>query len=152
MLSAQSKKDRRASRLIQHATIVEYNVKSLSKGQEAKVKRACKAFQAAGTSNLWDFKSFIRLNFIKENEVATEDIILAEKVCSPNPRSLKGKSMQLKSAPAADDLAEILGKLLNINEELILSTAGLLVNSLDFISVIVCSLFCRSVALIKLTN
>ena len=62
----------------------------------------------------------IRLNLIKDNEVATKDANLAEKVYSPNAGSLKGKSARSKPVPVTDDIVEILDELININEELIL--------------------------------
>ena len=46
ILSAQSKKDMSISRSIQHAVVVEHNVKSLLKAQQARVKRAWKASHA----------------------------------------------------------------------------------------------------------
>ena len=41
MFSAQHKNDASMSRPIQHVNIVEYNMKSLSKAQEARIKRVC---------------------------------------------------------------------------------------------------------------
>ena len=83
-------------------------MKSLSKAQEARVKRERKAFQAEGASVVQDFKSLTRLILIKDNKVTTEDDNLAKKVCSPDVRSLKEKSARSKPAPVADNAAEIL--------------------------------------------
>ena len=65
---------------------------SLSKAQEARVKRVHKAFQVVGTLRLQDFKSLMQLNLIKDNNTTTEDINLVEKAHRPNVESLKEKS------------------------------------------------------------
>ena len=89
----------------------------------------------------WDFKSLISLNLIKNNKVATEGINLAEKICSPNARSLKGKSARAKLAPVAGNVIENLDKLSNANEELKLPADRLLVNSLNYAMTTACNLF-----------
>ena len=68
---------------------VDDDMKSLLKAQEARVRRVQRAFQAAVVPSTQDFKSSIRINLIKDNEVATEDVNLAEKVSGSNDRSLK---------------------------------------------------------------
>ena len=64
-----------------------------------------------------DFKSSMQLNSIKDDEVTTEDTNLAEKVCSLNARSLKGKPMQLKIVPVAGSIPEILDESISIDLE-----------------------------------
>ena len=116
-------------------------MKSLSKAQEARVKRERKAFQAEGASVVQDFKSLTRLILIKDNKVTTEDDNLAKKVCSPDVRSLKEKSARSKPAPVADNAIEILDELINANGEFKLSTDSLSVNSLNFAATIAQDLF-----------
>ena len=99
-----------------------------------------------------DFKSLIKLNLIKDNEVTTEDVNLAEKLCRPNVGSLKDKSTRSKPEPVADNTAEIPDELININEELKLSADRLSVNCLNFVATIVHDLFYRSVALTNFTH
>ena len=120
------------------------------KVQEARVKRGCKAFQAADAPSLQDFKSFIRLNLIKGNKVTTEDANLAKKVHGPDARSLKEKYLRTKLVPIVDSIVKILDKVININDELKLSVDGLF-NDLNFATTIVHNLFCRSVVLIHST-
>ena len=50
----------------------------------------------------------MKLNLIKGVKVTIEDANLVEKICSPNVRSLKGKSMQSKLASVAGNAVEIL--------------------------------------------
>ena len=59
----QSLEDKSVNKSIQHVTAVEYNLKSLSKAQEARVKRARKAFQGAGTPTAQDFQKFNQIKF-----------------------------------------------------------------------------------------
>ena len=71
-----------------------------------------------GTPTVQDFKSLIKLNLIKDNEVTTENAILAEKIHSSDVGSLEGKSVRSKPAPITDKTIEILDELININQEL----------------------------------
>ena len=121
------------------------------KAQEARVKRARKAYQAAGTPTAWDFKNLIRMDLVKDNKITTEDINLAEKVYGPDIGSLKGKSARSKPVPVVDNAIEIPDELININKELKLSTDRLSVNSLDFAITNICDLFHRLAALINST-
>ena len=89
--------DRDARKLIQRTITVEYSTKSLSKDQEARAKRVRKAFKAVNTPCLQDFKSLASLNLIKDRKVITEGINLTEKAHSPDIRSLKEKSAQLRN-------------------------------------------------------
>ena len=57
------------------------------------------------------------LNLIKDSKVVIEDTILAKKVYCSNARSLKELFAILKLATAASNIAEILGELINANEE-----------------------------------
>ena len=77
------------------------------------------------------------MNLVKSNKITTGDVNLAEKVCNPSARSLKGKSMQLKSALVTGNITGISDESLNVNKELKLSIKRLSTNSLNFVITIV---------------
>ena len=94
----------------------------------------------------------IRLNLIKDNKVATKDANLAEKVCSLDSGSLKGKSARIKLESIVANILKIPDELMNANKELKLSADELLVNGLNFATTIVGNLFHRLAVLINSTH
>ena len=80
---------------IQMANIVEDNLAYLSERQQKRAKAARKAFQAIGTPTAQDFKAMIRMNLIKNAQITTEDINLAEKAFGPDIGVIKGKQQDV---------------------------------------------------------
>ena len=77
---------------IQLLEVVDDNLKYLSARQQKRAKLARKAYQAIGTPTTEDFKEMIRMNLIKDLEITTEDVTLAEKAFCPDIGALKGKN------------------------------------------------------------
>ena len=76
------------------------------------------------------------MNLIKDSEVTTEDINLAEKAFGPDVGALKGKTTQKRTTPVFSNAIEIPTELLSINKEITLSIDGLSVNGLKFLTTI----------------
>ena len=60
-------------------SVVTDNLKYMSERQRKRAKAARKVFQAVGTPTTQDLKAIIRMNLIKNMEITTEDVNLAEK-------------------------------------------------------------------------
>ena len=54
-----------------------------------------------------DLKAIIRMNLIKNNEVSTEDVNLAEKAFGPDVNAIKGKITRSKPTPVMNSKIEI---------------------------------------------
>ena len=104
--------------------------------QQMKAKRARKLMQALGTPTTTDLKAMLRMNLIRNCDVKTEDVNLAEKVYGPDLGNIKGKSTRNKPAPITSDLIEIPDELLRVQEDVTLSMDGLTVNGLNFLTAI----------------
>ena len=70
--------------------------------------------QAAGTPTAEDLKAMLRMNLIKDCEVKTEDVNLAEKVYGPDVGAIKGKSTRVKPTPVTSEIIEIPDELLKL--------------------------------------
>ena len=55
-----------------------------------------KALQAIGTPTTQDLKAVIRMNLIKNSEIITEDVNLAEKAFGPDVGAIKSKTIRSK--------------------------------------------------------
>ena len=119
---------------IQLANIVTDNLKYMSERQRKRAKAARKVFQAIGTPTTQDLKSIIRMNLIKDMEITTKDVNLAEKAFGPDVGSMKGKSTRKTPIPAMSNVIEIPTELLRLNEDITLSIDGLNVNTLKFLT------------------
>ena len=125
-------------------SVVTDNLKYMSKRQRKRAKAARKIFQAVGTPTTQDLKAIIRMNLIKNMEITTEDVNLAEKAFGPDVGSMKGKSTRKSSIPAFSNVIEIPRELLSVNEEIILSIDGLNVNTLKFMTSISHDIYYRT--------
>ena len=121
---------------IQMMNIVEDNLRYMSESQQNRARKARKALQAIGTPTTQDLKAVIRMNMIKNSEITTEDVNLAEKAFGPDVGALKSKTTRRKPAKAISNVIEIPTELLSINEDITLSIDGLEVNSLKFLTTI----------------
>ena len=89
-----------------------------------------------GVTHAQNFESLTLLNLIKDYKVVIEDASLANKTCSPDTRSIKGKSARSNQALVVGSITKILCELGNVDEESKLSTSRLCFNSLDFATTI----------------
>ena len=119
---------------IQMMNIVEDILKYMSERQPIRAKTARKTYQALGTPTVQDLKAVIRMNLIKNAEITTEDVNLAEKAFGPDIGNLKGKTTTRRPAPAFSNEIEIPKELLSVNEAVVLSIDGLNVNGLKFVT------------------
>ena len=129
---------------IQMTSVVTDNLKYMSERQRKRAKAARKVFQAVGTPTTQDLKAIIRMNLIKNMEITTEDVNLAEKAFGPDVGSMKGKSTRKSPIPAFSNVIEIPRELLSVNEEIILSIDGLNVNTLKFMTSISHDIYYRT--------
>ena len=83
------------------------------------------------------------MNLIKNSEITTEDVNLAEKVFSPDIGSLKSKTTRKRPIPMFSNVIDIPTELLRVNEEVEISLDGLCINRLYFISNISHNIFYR---------
>jgi hypothetical protein len=123
---------------------VNENMQFISPRQQKRAHRARDLYVAMGTPTVDDLKAMIRMNLIKNNEVTTTDVNLAEKIFGPDIGAIKGKTTRSKPTPVTSNLVEIPDELLNIQEEMTISMDGLTVNSLKFLSTIAHDLFYRT--------
>ena len=106
----------------------------LTPRQQQKAKQARKLYEAMGTPTVTDLKSMIRMNLIRNNEVTTGDVNLAEKSFGPDVGSIKGKTTRTKPTPVTSNLIEIPSELISIHEDVTISMDGLTVNALKFLT------------------
>lgn len=84
------------------------------------------------------------MNLIKNAQITTEDINLAEKAFGPDIGAIRGKITRRATVPAFSSVVEIPAELLSIQEEVILSIDGLNVNSLKFLTSILHDIIYRT--------
>ena len=106
----------------------------MSERQQKRAKAARKVLQAIGTPTTQDSKAIIRMNLVKNSEITTEDVNLAEKAFGPDVGAIKGKTTRRRPAQAISNVIEIPRELLRINEEVTLSIDGLEINTLKFLT------------------
>ena len=100
--------------------------------------------QALGTPTATELKAMLRMNLIKDCEVKTEDVNLAEKVYGPDVGAIKGKSTRVKPTPVTSEIIEIPDELLKLQEEITLSMDGLQVNTVKFLTTISHNIYYRT--------
>lgn len=81
------------------AEIVEDNLKYFSASQRKKAKAARKMMQDLGTPTSADLKALIRMNMIRNCDVNTEDVNLADRAYRKDVSSVKGKSTRANPKP-----------------------------------------------------
>ena len=123
---------------------VKENMKFLSERQQLKVKKARELLHAMGTPTVDDLKAMIRMNLIRNNQVTTDDVNLAEKVYGPDIGSIKGKTTRSKPTPVETNIIEIPDELLEVQKDITMSMDGLMVNSLHFLSTIAHDIYYRT--------
>ena len=88
------------------------NLKFLSKAQQIRAKKARRVMQAIGSLTTTDLKSMLLMNLIKDSEITSEDVNLAEKVFGLDIGALKGKTTRTTSPPVKSQVIETLDELL----------------------------------------
>jgi len=91
---------------------------------------------ALGCPSIADLKRIIKMNFINNCPVTTEDIDLSERIYGPDVASLKGKTVRQSPAPVVKDVIEIPRELIasQYNVDLCIDTT--FVNSLAFLTTV----------------
>ena len=84
------------------------------------------------------------MNLIKDIEITSKDLDLAEKAFRLDVGNLKGKTTQSTPEAVQDEIAEIPKELLNVNRDIILSIDGISVNSLNFLTTISYGIYYRT--------
>eukprot|EP00957_Ditylum_brightwellii_P082501 6272137-Ditylum_brightwellii.AAC.1 len=74
------------------------------------------------------------MNLVKNNEVTTEDVNLGLKAYGPDVGEVKAKTTRRHPDPVQDRTNKIPDELLKVNEEVVLSIDGLVVNTIDFLT------------------
>ena len=74
---------------------------------------------ALHTRTVQDLKAAIQMNLIKDIEIMSKDLDLAEKAFRLDTGNLKGKTIQSTPEVVQDKTIEILKELLNINYDII---------------------------------
>jgi hypothetical protein len=93
-------------------------------------------YQALGTPSIADFKNMIRMNFISNNPVTTEDIEIAERIFGPDIGSLKGKTTRHRPAPVINDYVEVPQELLDNHHNIILCIDTIKINNIPFLTTV----------------
>ena len=119
---------------VQFLDTVKSNLKHMSQAQREKAKRARRMCQAIGTPTTSDLSAMIRMNLIKDNEVTSEDTVLAEEAHREDIRSCKGKSARSKPKVAISNRITLPKELMNVNCEVTLSIDGMTTNGLQFLT------------------
>lgn len=101
--------------------------------------------QAIGSPTTKDLKSMLKMNLIKDSEIKSEDVNLAEKVFGPDVGTLKGKTTQTTSPPIKSQVIKMPDELLKFQEKIILSIDNIYVNVLRFLTTIAHDLYYRTV-------
>ena len=118
----------------QFVSTVEENRKHVSEADFARAVKAQKAYEALGTPTVQDLKAAIRMNLIKDNEITSKDMDLAEKAFGPGAGNLKGKTARSTPEAVQDESIETPRESLDVNHDVILSIDGMPINSLDFLT------------------
>ena len=86
----------------------------------------------------------IRMNLIRNNEVTTEDVILAENAFRQDTGASKAKSTRTRPKSATNNQIKIPNELINVNQDVTLSIDGMFVNGLQFLTSISHDIYCRT--------
>ena len=84
------------------------------------------------------------MNLIKDIEITSKDLDLAEKAFGPDIGNLKGKTIQSTLKAVQAKTIEILKELLNVNPDIILSIDRMSINSLNFLTTISHGIYYRT--------
>jgi hypothetical protein len=123
---------------------IEENMKFLSPRQQARARKARSLYHAMGTPTVDDLKAMIRMNLIRNNQVTTEDVKLAEQAYGSDIGTIKAKTTRSKPTPVTSNLVDIPDELLEVQKDVILSIDGMTVNSLKFLTTISHELYYRT--------
>ena len=92
--------------------------------------------QALGTPTSNDLKALIRMNVIRNCNINTEDVNLADKAYGKDVGAVKGKSTRVNPSPITSNLIELPDELVNVQEDMTMSTDGLEVNTVKFLTTV----------------
>ena len=95
--------------------LVPENLSYLSPHEREIVKVTRKASQTLGTHLANDFNTVIRMNLMRDNEVTTEDVELAEKTFRPDIGELKGKVKRSRPLPIQSQAIDMSRGLLSLH-------------------------------------
>jgi hypothetical protein len=115
---------------------VEENMTFLTPRQQTQAKKARQLYHALGCPTVDDMKAMIHMNMIKNNEVTTADVTIAEKAFGPDIATIKGRATRTRPAPVVNSLIEIPDELIETQKDVSLSIDGMTVNGLKFLTTI----------------
>jgi hypothetical protein len=78
----------------------------------------------------------IRMNLIRNNEVTTKDVNLAEKAFGPGIATIKAKTTRSRPEPVRENLIVIPDELAEVNRDVEISADGITVNGMKFFTTI----------------
>ena len=84
------------------------------------------------------------MNLIKNNIVTTQDVNLASKAYGPNMSTIKVKTTGNKPTQVANNMIKILDKLLEVQQDVVLSIDRVVVNSLNVCTSIIHEIYYRT--------
>ena len=109
----------------QFVNTVDENLEYMTERQIKRAKKARELYKAMGSPTIEDLKAIIRMNLIKNNEVSTADVNLAEKAFGPDIGAIKGKTTRRKPMPVVDNQIEIPDELVEVQKDVILLIDGI---------------------------
>ena len=109
---------------VQMVNKTEDNLNFLLPRQVKQAKKYRKLFEAMDIPTLHDLKAMIRMNLIRNNEVATEDVNLAEKAFGPDVGAIKSKTSRRRPTQVFSNVIERPDELLQVQHKVPLSMDG----------------------------
>ena len=123
---------------------IQENMNFLTPRQQKKARMARDLYHAMGTPSINDLRAMIRMNLIRNNQVTTQDLELAERAYGKDIATLKGKTTRSKPMPVMNDLIDIPNELLEVHKDVTLSMDGMTVNGLKFLTTISHNIYYRT--------
>ena len=109
-------------------SLVAEKLSHLSPRERERVKISRKSSQALGTCSTNDFKAVIRMNLMRDDEVTTDEVSLAEKTFGPEISGLKGNNVRSRTFPMKNQVMDVPRELLSLYEKIEKSLDGCFAN------------------------
>jgi hypothetical protein len=116
--------------------MVKENRVGYTQRQFEQAKRAQELYHIVGTPTIELFKTFIKMNAIKNCPVTTEDVNNTKKIFGADMLSLRGKSTRRKSTLVREDIIEIPEELISQSRKIDLCIDIMYVNKCGFMTTI----------------